>query len=48
MDKSLIRQVIDTVMTPRNLNWAWQYLEDIDKQWVQFDCPDCLQLEFHY
>ena len=38
---------------PREFNWAWQFKvigteqQEMD-QWTQFECPDCLQLEFHY
>ena len=38
---------------PREFNWAWQYEASKDgekgeREWTQFDCTDCLQLEFHY
>ena len=48
MDSTVAKNVLETVGTPRNFNWAWQYFDEAEEQWVQFDCPDCLQLEFHY
>ena len=48
LDKSLNKKVADIFKTPQDLNWAWQFKSYEDDNWTQFDCPDCLQLEFHY
>ena len=32
----------------RALNWAWQYWNERLNDWVQFECTDCLVLEFDY
>ena len=31
-----------------NFNWAWQFRLDDSENWQQFDCTDCLQLEFNF
>ena len=31
-----------------DFNWAWQYYDENASQWLQFDCNDCLVLEFDY
>ena len=48
MDKILIEKMVEIFKTPKNFNWAWQYYSDIIGDWVQFDCPECLQLEFYF
>ena len=35
-------------MTPKNFNWAWHYYSEQEDQWIQFDCLDCMLLEFNY
>ena len=30
------------------LNWAWQHFNELENDWIQFECTDCLVLEFHY
>ena len=32
----------------QNFNWAWQYRASDAEEWQQFECTDCLQLEFNY
>ena len=34
--------------TPETFNWAWQFFSEELGKWIQFDCPECLQLEFNY
>ena len=39
-------QIKSKYKSVHELNWAWQYL--VNETWCQFDCPDCLELEFMY
>ena len=48
MDKFLIEKMVEIFKTPTNFNWAWQFFSEKLGYWVQFDCPECLQLEFNY
>ena len=32
----------------KDLNWAWQYWSEVENKWLQFDCIDCLSLEFSF
>ena len=43
VDMDLVKKSIKTV---DNLNWAWQYFNNHTGSWTQFDCNDCLVLEF--
>lgn len=36
------------IKTIDSLNWAWQYLSPDTGHWTQFDCNDCLVLEFQH
>ena len=31
-----------------DLNWSWQYWKAQEERWVQFECTDCLHLEYGY
>ena len=31
----------------KDLNWAWLYQRP-DSTWIQFDCTECLNLEYSY
>ena len=44
-DLNLVKSKIKTVS---DLNWAWQYCHNETGHWIQFDCNDCLVLEFGY
>ena len=41
-------QVAEKAKSVKNFNWAWQFRSDDTEEWQQFDCTDCLQLEFNY
>ena len=30
------------------MNWAWQFRSSDAEEWKQFDCTDCIQLEFNF
>lgn len=34
--------------TIQDFNWAWRYYCVETSVWVQFDCMECLQLEYNY
>ena len=34
--------------TVEKFNWAWKYRVSNAEAWQQFDCTECLQLEFFY
>ena len=40
----------NNVKSVQNFNWAWQYSDPDrgDGKWIQFDCTECLKLEFDY
>ena len=38
----------DKIKSVKNLNWSWQMWNEIESRWIQFDCPECLSLEFQY
>lgn len=40
--------IINEVGSIKSFNWAWQHRLIQCEEWVQFDCTDCLQLEFNY
>ena len=31
-----------------DLNWAWQFWDQESNDWTQFDCPECLVIEYNY
>ena len=40
--------VKNQIKTINRYNWAWQYFDQETDNWIQFDCNDCLVLEFGY
>ena len=32
----------------QELNWAWQFWCERQDAWVQFECMDCLIIEFNF
>ena len=40
----------DVIESVKALNWAWEYQSETtsQQQWTQFNCNDCLVLEFGY
>ena len=42
------KQVAEVVKSVENFNWAWQFRTSDSNEWQQFDCTDCLQLEFNF
>ena len=47
-DTSLLDKMRKSMQNVQNYNWAWQYWNPHLEQWCQFDCTDCLILEFSY
>ena len=47
-NKKISQQVLEKVRSVENFNWAWEYRRSDAEEWVQFDCTDCLILEFNY
>ena len=43
--KEIIKKSIKSV---KQLNWAWQFWNEQLGIWEQFQCPECLNLEFYY
>lgn len=47
-----IKQIKETVRNSfksvQQINWAWVYFCDEQGAWVQFDCTECIILEFNY
>ena len=44
-----IRQKVkENVKCVGNLNQSWQYYDVENQEWVQFQCTECLILEFDY
>lgn len=43
-----MRETQSSFQSVRALNWAWQYWNARLNDWVQFECTDCLVLEFDY
>lgn len=41
-------QMSKSISSVRDLNWAWQYFDEKKNQWIQFDCTECLAIEFDY
>ena len=40
--------MMEKVKSVHDFNWAWQFWDQMQLQWVQFDCTECLMLEFNY
>ena len=43
-----MKSLTEVFKNPQNFNWAWQFYAQDDEQWIQFDCVDCIQLEFNF
>ena len=48
VDESLKEKMVELFKTPKNFNWAWQFFSEDQGDWIQFDCPECLLLEFSF
>ena len=48
VDESLKCKLYEIFKKPNDFNWAWQFYCENTGDWIQFDCPDCLQLEFNF
>ena len=48
MTESEIEEIKKVINSVRNLNWAWQFWNEKKKDWIQFECTECLVLEFDY
>lgn len=48
IDKATFDRIVSVFKTPIDFNWAWLYFSEENEAWIQFDCPDCLQLEFNF
>lgn len=46
--KEIKKHFIQEGKSKHDFNWAWVYYVEEQDRWQQFDCTDCLQLEFHY
>ena len=44
MDKIIAKKI----KSVHDFNWSWQMWNNIEQKWIQFDCPECLNLEFNY
>ena len=44
----MVQQVRDSLTSIHDLNWAWQFYSEAEQQWTQFDCTECLMIEFHF
>ena len=42
------KQVAAKLKNVENFNWAWEFRVSDAEDWQQFDCTDCLQLEFNF
>lgn len=36
------------IKSVKDFNWAWQFYDEKKNDWIQFECPECLMLEFGY
>ena len=37
-----------SIKSVKDLLWAWQYQDELTKEWIQFDCTECLVIEYSY
>ena len=44
----MLELVAAKLISVANFNWAWQFKVSDAEDWQQFDCIDCLQLEFNF
>ena len=43
--KDIVKKNVKSI---QDLNWAWQFWNEEHSIWEQFQCPECLNLEFYY
>ena len=43
--KETVRKTFKSI---KEFNWAWSYLNEENNTWEQFECTECLKLEFDY
>ena len=48
ISKDIIDSVKSKFKSVSDLNWAWQYWDPQLNDWVQFQCTECLKIEFAY
>lgn len=42
------KEVLKKMTNVSDLNWAWEYYDTPNFDWLQFDCQHCMVIEFNW
>ena len=43
-----VQSIVKYFESIQQLNWAWFWKNPQDGQWIQFNCDDCMIIEYRY